>query len=272
MAEPGFIKHLARALTHDRNAVLARGGWLTISPSGETIGHCRLWSTSSVTEPPLTLVEQLPGSKVSFSAFLCRRSAWNGVGGFPAALQFQGDRSLWLRLSAVGSFVTTHKLVARYRTGAPESLTTGRWIGNAHDEVVNALEVVPRVAGDLGLSCQTPMRAAATCRLTAFLVQASVVSDAEARSQIVAALSPLADALDRKWILDDFQAGRPVRPIANTRLAASGATVLRAQPAGARPSSQKAWLEMKNGPLEPRRAMVPTGCRGRGRWAPASKH
>lgn len=229
VAEPGFVRHLSRAVTRDRNAVLVRGGWLTISPSGETIRRCRLWSTSNVTEPPLTFFELLQASKVSFAAFLCRWSAWKEVGGFPVALRIHGDRGLWLRLSAVGSFVTTHRLVARYRAGTPDSQTSGRWIGAAHDEVVCALQVVPRVADDLRLSSHTAMRLAATRRLAAFLAQADAVSDAYARAQIVTELSPLADAFDQKWILSEFLAGRPARPIAHTSWVTSSATVVRAQ-------------------------------------------
>jgi hypothetical protein len=233
VAESGFVRHLSQAVTRDRNAVLVRGGWLTISPSGQRTGRCLLWSTSTVTEPPRTFVEQLQGSKVSFAAFLCRRSAWEEVGGFPTSLRFQVDRGLWLRLSAVGSFVTIHRSIARYRTGSANSNSASRWVGGAHDERVNALELVPGIADALGLSSRSAirnaMRVAARRRLTAFLVQASAVADVDTRVNIAAELSPLADAIDQKGVLDEYRAGRPVRPIAGTWAVARGAVVVRAQ-------------------------------------------
>lgn len=229
VAEPDFVRNMSRAVACHRNAVLVRGGWLTISPSGQPMGRCRLWSTSTVTEAPRTFVEQLRGPKASFAAFLCRRAAWEKVGGFPMSLQFQADRGLWLRLSAIGSFVTTHKVVARYRVGSPASMAADRWVGAAHDERVNALEIVAEVADALGLSSQGAVRIAARSRLIAFLAQASAGMDVHARLAVAAELGPLADAADQRQVLDEFQAGRSVRPRAHTRYITSVATVVRAQ-------------------------------------------
>lgn len=229
VAEPGFIQHLSRAVTIDRNAVLSRGGWLTISPSGRRTGRCLLWSTSRVTEPPRTLTEQLEGPKASFAAFLCRRSAWEEVGGFPSSLRLDGDWGLWLRLSAVGSFVTTHRVVSRYRT-YPTNRRPGGLVDVAHDERLIILEVAPRAAQELGLSTTGVIQRAAARRLTTFLAQMSeLVADEEVRSQIAAELRPVALATGLEPILDAFTAGEPVARPVRLRKLASGASVIDAQ-------------------------------------------
>jgi hypothetical protein len=230
VAETGFVEHLSRAVTHDRNAVLARGGWLTISPSGRRTGRCLLLSTSRVTEPPRTLTEQLQGPKASFAAFLCRRSAWEEVGGFPTPLRLYGDWGLWLRLSAVGSFVTAHRVVSRYRAGHPASRQLGRLVDSAHDERLMMLEVAARAAQELGLPKTGVMQRAAAGRLTMFLAQTSeMVTAAEIRVQIANELRPLAVATGLKAMLDDFTAGKPLPRPARFRRLVSGASVIDAQ-------------------------------------------
>lgn len=230
VAEPGFVHRLSRAAMRDRNAVLVRGGWLTISPSGRRTGRCLLLSTSRVTEPPRTLTEQLEGPKASFAAFLCRRSAWEEAGGFPTSLRLYGDWGLWLRLSPLGAFVSTHSVVSRYRTGYPAIRHRARDVDSAHDERVIALEVAARVAQHLGLTRQGVMQRAAARQLTRFLVQASgVVSDAEIRVRMAAELHPLAVATGLEPVLDDFTAGRPSPRQARFRGLARGASVIDAQ-------------------------------------------
>ncbi len=230
VAEPDFVRHLSRAVTCDRHAVLVRGGWLRISPTGQRTGRCLLWSTSSVTQPPRTLLEQLDGPKVSFAAFLCRRSAWTEVGGFQSSLR-ASEWGLWLRLSAVGSFVTTHRVVSRYRTGYPTSHHLGRLVDIAHDERLISLEVTARAAQELGLPTTGVMQRAAARRLTTFLAQMSeLVADEEVRSQIAAELRPVALATGLERTLGVFSAGQPVaaRPV-RLRTLASGASVIDAQ-------------------------------------------
>lgn len=226
VAEPGFVRHLSAAVTCDRNAVLVRGGWLTISPTGQRTGRCLLWSTSTVTEPPRTFTEQLSGPKVSFAAFLCRRSAWAQVGGFPPSLRGYPDWGLWLRLSAVGTFVTTHRVVSQYRT-YPTNRHLGRVLDFAHDERLIMLEVATRVAQELGLPTTGLMQRAAALGLTRSLAQTSeMVTDAEIRAQIVNELRPLAVAAGLEPVLDDFTAGKPVLRQARRRTLASRASVV----------------------------------------------
>lgn len=229
VAEPGFVDYLSSAVTCDRNAVLVRGGWLTISPSGHPTGRCLLWSTSTVTEPPRTFTEQLRGPKVSFAAFLCRRSAWAEVGGFPSCLRGYPDWGLWLRLSPVGSFVTTHRVVSRYRA-YPANRHLGRLVDFAHDERLIMLEVAARAAQELGLPTTGVMQRAAARRLTTFLAQTSeMVTGAEIRVQMAAELRPLAIATGLEPVLDDFTAGKPLPRPARFRWLASGASVIDAQ-------------------------------------------
>ncbi len=230
VAESGFIEHLQRAVTHDRNAVLARGGWLTISPSGQPTGRCLLLSTSSVTEPPRTFLEQLSGPKTSFAAFLCRRSAWVEVGGFPTSLRLYGDWGLWLRLSAVGSFVTTHSVVSRYRTGYPTGRNLERAVDSAHDEREIALHIAMSAAEQLGPSMRPLLQRAAARRLTTFLAQVSKLdADEEVRSRIAAELRPLALATGQEPMLGAFTAGEPLPLAARPSKLASGASVIDAQ-------------------------------------------
>ncbi len=230
IAEPGFIQHLSRAAMRHRNAVLVRGGWLTISPSGRGTGRCLLLSTSRVTEPPRTLTEQLQGPKASFAAFLCRRSAWEEVGGFPTSLRLYGDWGMWLRLSPVGAFVSTHSVVSRYRTGYPGSSNRARLVDSAHDERVIALEVAAKAAEELGLTTQGVMQRAVARRLTTFLAQMSaLVADADIRVRMAAELRPLAVATGLEPVLDDFTAGKPLPRPARFRRLAGGASVIDAQ-------------------------------------------
>lgn len=230
VAESCLIQHLSRAVASQRNAVLARGGWLTISPSGQPTGRCLLWSTSTVTEPPRTFLEQLSGPKATFAAFLCRRSAWEEVGGFPISLRLYGDWGLWLRLSALGAFVSTHSVVSRYRTGYPGSRHRARLVDSAHDERVIALEVAATAAQQLGLTWQGVMQRAAARRLTTFLAQMSeIASDADIRVRIATELLPLAVATGLEPVLDEFAAGKRLPRPFRFRKLASGASVFDAQ-------------------------------------------
>lgn len=228
VAERGFIQHLSRAVRHDRNAVLVRGGWLTISPSGQPTGRCLLWSTSTVTEPPRTLTEQLQAPKASFAAFLCRRSAWERVGGSPTSLRIYGDWGLWLRLSAVGSFVTTHRVVARYRTGYPVERTADRIVDCAHDERVIATEVAPQVADLLGLPQETG-RLTMRPRLLGFLAAAAVVCDSVTRARVADELRPMAAALCQERMLDRFVEGKAISAPPKPGITTRGRRALAAQ-------------------------------------------
>ena len=231
VAEPRFVHHLSRAVTRYPNAVLVRAGWREISPSGQAKGGrpMLLWSTSVVTEPPRTFLEQLEGPKTSFAAFLCRRSAWAQVGGFPASLRLYGDWGLWMRLSPVGTFVTTHRVVARYRNGYPNSRTRDRIVDGAHDERVVALELAVGVADALGLSCETELRRAAEYRLMTYLAQAVGIADAATRERVADELNPMAEMVGQGRIVDDFRAGKLVQVPARRGLVSRGAALMGAR-------------------------------------------
>jgi hypothetical protein len=229
VAEPGFIQHLSRAVAHDPNAVLVRGGWLTISPSGLRTGRCLLWSTSTVTEPPRTFLEQLQGPKMSFAAFLCRRSAWAEAGGFPISLGPYSDWGLWLRLSAAGSFVTTHRVVARYRAGYPDRRLADRIVACAHDERVIALQIAPLVADALALRSQERVRLAIERRLLMFLATAAAVGDSETRARVEEQVRPIAAALSQEWLVDRFRDGKTTPTPPKPGRAARGLGTLAAQ-------------------------------------------
>ena len=229
IAEPRFVEHLSRAVTWDRDAVMVRGGWLTMSPLGRSAGHHRLWSTASVTRTPRSFLEELQGPKTWLSAALCRRSAWLEVGGFPTLLRHSFDWGLYLRLSATGPFITTHRIVARCRTGYPNSKLIGRLVDKAHDERVIALEIAPAVAKILGLSADPAMNRAAEYRLKAMLFEADLATDAAIRARVATELRPLATALGHERLLDDFTAGQPVATPVRFRKLASGVPVINAQ-------------------------------------------
>ncbi|MBF6606036.1 MAG: glycosyltransferase [Chloroflexi bacterium] len=229
VAEPRFVDILGRAASGSREAVLVRGGWQAISLSGRPLGSHRLWSTASVTRPPRTFIEQLSGPKPSLSATLCRRSAWVEVGGFPASLRHAFDWGLYLRLSAMGSFITTHRMVAKFRTGYAHSKLVSRLVDKAHDERVMALEIAPAVAKVLGLSAEPAMSRAAQSRLKAMLLEADIATDADVRARVVTELRPLATALGQERLLDDFTAGQLVATPVRFRKLASGVSVIDAQ-------------------------------------------
>lgn len=229
VAEPRFVEHLSRAIRWNRDAVMVRGGWLWMSLLGRTTGHKRLWSTASVTRAPQTFLEELKGPKAWLSAVLCRRSAWLEVGGFPTSLRHSFDWGLYLRLSARGPFVTTHRVVARCRTGYPHSKRVSRLVDAAHDERVIAMEIVPEVAKSLGLSAGAALSRAAEYRLEVMLFQAGLGTDADVRARVATELRPLAIAVGRERLLDDFMAGMPVATRVHVRKLASGASVINAQ-------------------------------------------
>lgn len=230
VAEPWFVEHLSRAAMRDRDAVLVRGGWRTISLSGRSIGVRRLWSTASLTRPPRTFLEQLPGPRQSLSATLGLRSAWLEAGGFPASLRHSFDWGLYLRLSAIGSSVTTRKIVSRVRTEYPDNKTIGRLIDKAHDERVIAVEIAPEVAETLGLSSGEAMRRAARRRLVGILAEAELTADAEIRARVAAELGPLAAMTDQGSLLSAFLAGKAIRQMPYPhRRAIQGARVIAAQ-------------------------------------------
>jgi glycosyltransferase involved in cell wall biosynthesis len=252
VAEPHFIEHLSRAARSDTNAVLVRGGWDTISLSGRRTGRCRLWSTSSVTGPPRNFVEQLQAQKVNIAAFLCRRSAWAEVGGFPSSLRLFGDWGLWLRLCTLGSIVSIHRVVAKYRTGYPISKELDRLVDFAHDETVIALEVWPPVANTLNVSARDRkfMLRAARRRLQAHLFHASALgADGDLRGRIAAELGPLSTLTDQVGALNDFVAGKAMTRPASSRRILRGIAVVQVQ---AR-SVASSWVRLLAGQTARRR-------------------
>jgi hypothetical protein len=229
IAGPRFVEHLSRAATRERDAVLVRGGWAWLSQSGRRLGHHRLWSTASVTRAPRSFLEELHGPKACLSAVLFRRSAWLEIGGFPASLTHSFDWGAYLRLSAIGAFVTTHRIVCGYRTGYPTTRVVDRLIDKAHDERAIALEIAPMVARELGLSAEPAMRRAAEFRLESMLLEAELATDADVRARVAAELRPLAVALGRESLVDGYAAGEPVASSVHMRKLASGVLVLDAR-------------------------------------------
>lgn len=229
VAEPGFVEHLSRAAASQRDAVLVRGGWLLWSQTGRLTGHHRLWTTATVTRAPQNFLQELRGPKACLSAVLFRRSAWSDVGGFPGSLRLDFDWGLYLRLSAAGPFVTTHRTVVRFRTGYPSGKLISRLVDKAHDERLVALEIVPTVARILGLSAGAAMSGAAKYRLNAMLSEADLAIDMDLRARVAAELRPVAVALGWGQLLDDFTAGMPVTTPVHFRKLASGASVINAQ-------------------------------------------
>jgi glycosyltransferase involved in cell wall biosynthesis len=229
VAEPWFVEHLSQAARKERDGVMVRGGWRLVSLSGRPVGHHRLWSTATVTRAPQSFLEELGGPKPWLSAVLFRRSAWSEVGGFPTSLRHSFDWGLYLRLSAIGSFVTTHRTVSRFRTGYPKSKDISRFVDKAHDERVIALEIAPAVAKILGLSAEPAMARAAQYRLKAMLFEADIATDAGVRARVATELRPLATALDQERLLDDFTAGQVVATPVRFRKLVSGVQVINAQ-------------------------------------------
>ncbi len=229
IAEPRFVEHLSRAAARERDAVLVRGGWLLVSQFGRPSGHHRLWSTATVTRAPQSFVEELLGPKQCLSAVLFRRSAWLEVGGFPASLRHSFDWGLYFRLSVMGSFITTHRTVAKFRTGYPNSKLISRLVDKAHDERVIALEIAPAVARILGLSAGPAMSRAAEYRLKAMLYEADLATDAEVRARVATELRPMAIAFGQGRLLEDFTARKPVATPIRFRRLVSGVSVINAQ-------------------------------------------
>jgi hypothetical protein len=229
VAEPRFIDILGRAARSSREAVLVRGGWHVMSLSGRRFGSHRLWSTASLTRPPRTFIELLRGPKPLLSTTLVRRSALLKIGGVPACLRHSFDWGMYLRLSALGTFITTHRIVGRFRTGYPISKKVGRLVDKAHDERVIALEVAPAVAKSLGLSAGPAMRRAAEYRLRAMLSEADLATESELRGRVADELRPMAVALGRERWLDDFAARKPAEAADRLAMLGSGASVIGAQ-------------------------------------------
>lgn len=228
VAEPQFVEHLLRAATKHPNAVLVRGAWLLASQTGRIVGRHRLLTTANVTTAPRSFLEELRGPKPCLSGVLFRRSAWTEVGGFPESLRIGFDWGLYLRLSAMGPFVTTHRTVVRFRTGYPSSKVIGRLVDKAHDERVIALEIAPTVARILGLQAGSAMNRAAEHRLIAMLSEADVAIDHDVRVRVATELRPLAVVLGRERLLDDFTAGKSVPTPQGSGRLVRGASVINA--------------------------------------------
>lgn len=229
VAEPRFVEHLSRVASRVRDAVLVRGGWLLVSQSGRDAGHHGLWTTATITRAPQSFLEELRGPKACLSGVLFRRSAWSEVGGFPGSLRLGFDWGLYLRLSAAGPFVTTHRTVVRFRTGYPSSKLISRLVDNAHDDRVVFLEIAPTVAKTLGLSAGPAMSEAAEYRLKAMLSEVDLAIDFDLRARVATELRPLAVALGRERLLDDFTARKPIASQVRFRKLASGVSVINAQ-------------------------------------------
>jgi hypothetical protein len=229
VADARFVEHLSKAATRERDAVLVRGGWELISPSGESLGHHRLLSTAVVTRPPVTFLEQLRHLKTSIAAFLCRHSAFSDIGGFSSSMRLAFDRDFFLRLSPTGSFITTHRIIGRYRTGYPAGRRIGRLVDGAHDECVMALDVYPKVARALGLPLEPMLRDAAAYRLTEFLALARETTDPDIRTRVAAELRPMAQTVALGGLLDDFVSGHRARNPTRVHGVAHAGAVLKAQ-------------------------------------------
>ena len=207
VAKPEFVEHLSHVASKHREAVLVRGGWQLIAQDGRLVGHHRLWSTATVTTAPRTFLEELGGPKPCLSAVLFRRAAWLG---FPTSLRHSFDWGLYLLLSTIGSFVTTHHTVVKFRTGCSNSKIISRLVDKAHDERVVALEIAPTVAEILGVPAQPTLTRAAERRLDTILAEADIATDEEVRSRVVTELRPLATALGREKLMEDFMSRRRV--------------------------------------------------------------
>ncbi len=227
-AEPEFVEVLSQAASRQPDAVLVRGGWLLASQTGQVVGHHRLWTTAAVTRPPRTLLEELRGPKPSLSAVLFNRSAWSEAGGFPERLRHSFDWGLYLRLSPLGSFITTRRRVVRFRSGYPRSKLIGRLTDKAHDERVIGMEIIPEMVDKLGMSRARAIRTAAESRLKAVLREAGLATDENMRADIATELRPLAMALGLDHLIDDYMAGLPA-PTGRFRRLSAGASVIDAQ-------------------------------------------
>ena len=209
VAEPWYVETLLRQATRHASGVMVRGGWREVGPDGHCYSSHRLWSTATLTKTPHNFLEQLPGLRSTIASFMCRKSAFDEIGGFTSGMALF-DVDLFLRLSQQGPFVTTHKLLARKRESHTQESVSRRIVAYARDQSVIALDVIPRIAANLSLPIDDAFRRASLYRLSCTIADAQVISDPAIRRAVADELRPLASAVGGRPLLDAFEAGRPI--------------------------------------------------------------
>lgn len=226
VAEPNYVRTLAKGTTRSPAAVIVRGGWKCIDEAGRTLSMNRLPGVRRCVRPPGTLLENVYGSKTSLAAFAVRKRAWEAVGGFPTECVLYGDWVFWLRLAPLGDFILEPRIISGYRTDYRPGLWEARYIAGIPDEELVSTRIIPEAARAIGGVDGRVIQRGMKRRFLALLpIYCELVPPAE-RDEVAAAMQKWAEAADCVQELDGFRRGEQVarrsgrlrafaRPIAN---------------------------------------------------------
>lgn len=118
---PSYIPALREAIALDPGAVFAMGGWNNVDSLTRLTTRRRVLSLPAVANPPKAVRGLIHGPKASFASYCFLKAAFDDVGGFDHRYHLVQDWILQFRLSLIGSFVKTNKVIAEYLTGQDRS-------------------------------------------------------------------------------------------------------------------------------------------------------
>jgi glycosyltransferase involved in cell wall biosynthesis len=212
-AKPAYLRTLRRGIARDPAAVLVRAGFDVIDGSGDRIKRQRILTNRAVARPPRTFLEQVAINKTSFAAFAFRRDAYDRLGGFDEAFHLYGDWALWLRASALGTFVYERDVIADYRVNHRPGQLDARIRLELEDEMGICLRVEPEVAASLGAHAVLARRAVAAASRHRFDVRLDQISrsiGAGRWGELADLLRPWAATVGGERQLDRLRAGEAV--------------------------------------------------------------
>ena len=144
IALPNFVLDISRAISQNTDAVLIRGPYIAIDGNGFEVDRRTAIYAAKKRDFPDNFYEQIWGTKTSFAAFCVKKEAFESLG-FNENLTYAGDYALWLRLSPMGSFITTEKCISKYRVDYRQDISAHRSKAIINDSVLIKTQIIPSI-------------------------------------------------------------------------------------------------------------------------------
>lgn len=101
---------------YDPRIGLYRFGFNIVDKNSNLIESKKIKSVPRIQKYPYSFLNQFNGPKVSFAAFVLKKSQLRDLSYFNNSYKLYGDWDLWLRMSKVTPFYYSNKIVSNYRT------------------------------------------------------------------------------------------------------------------------------------------------------------
>jgi glycosyltransferase involved in cell wall biosynthesis len=129
--EPDFVATFFEILKPD--GVLFRFGFKLVNDNGTVIASKKINSAKIRQSFPGNFFEQIMGPKTNFASFVIQAKAFKKVNFFDENLKLIGDWGLWLKLTPLGCFYYSEKIVSNYRTNYRPTIERDRFELNISD-------------------------------------------------------------------------------------------------------------------------------------------